>query len=186
MNYLLIDAIEQDDLERVKNLVSLGANIHYNHNYNHNYAIQVASGNGNLEMIIYLVSLGADIQSNENYAVQWASKNGHLEVVKYLVSLGADIQSDNNYSLRWASLNGHLEVVKYLCDAGADISKISEKYKKYFLFCQKMEAKRRHRAQKKIYFWWIPICYDITRECGQRMMLKNLAKTKELGYEFSN
>jgi hypothetical protein len=49
-----------------------------------------------------------------------------------------------------------------------------------------MKTKIRERAQKKIYFWWIPICYDITRECGQRMMQKNLEKTKELGYEFRN
>lgn len=28
-------------------------------------------------------------------------------------------------------------------------------------------------AAKKIYFWWIPICYDLNRQCGQRMALKN-------------
>jgi len=39
------------------------------------------------------------------------------------------------------------------------------------------------KAQKKIYFWWIPICYNTTRNCGQRMM-KNLDKAIELGMEF--
>jgi len=77
-------------------------------------------------------------------------------------------------------------VVKYLYEAGADISEISEKHKKYILFCEKMKTKIQERAQKKIYFWWIPICYDLNRECGKRMMLKNLEKAKELGYEFSN
>ena len=48
-----------------------------------------------------------------------------------------------------------------------------------------MEAKKKERAQRRIYFWWIPICYDINRECGKRMMLKNLEKAKELGMEFS-
>ena len=49
-----------------------------------------------------------------------------------------------------------------------------------------MEAKLRERAQKKIYYWWIPICYDTLRECGKRMMLRNLEKAKELGLELSN
>ena len=48
-----------------------------------------------------------------------------------------------------------------------------------------MKTKIRERAQKKIYFWWIPICYDVNRETGKRMMMKNLEKAKELGMEFN-
>ena len=46
----------------------------------------------------------------------------------------------------------------------------------YFSFCQKMKEKKRIRAQKKIYFWWIQICYDLEHHsgCGQRMAMKNL------------
>jgi len=46
----------------------------------------------------------------------------------------------------------------------------------YFAFCQKMKEKKRVRAQKKIYFWWIQICYDLDHHsgCGKRMALKNL------------
>ena len=46
----------------------------------------------------------------------------------------------------------------------------------YFSFCQKMKEKKRIRAQKKIYFWWIQICYDLNHSsgCGKRMALKNL------------
>ena len=79
-----------------------------------------------------------------------------------------------------ACKEGDLEVVKYLYEAGADISEISEKHKKYILFCEKMKTKIRERAQKKIYFWWIPICYDITRDCGKRMMQKNWEATYKL------
>ena len=83
-----------------------------------------------------------------------------------------------------ACKEGDLERVKYLYEAGANISKISEKHKKYILFCEKMKTKIRERAQRRIYFWWIPICYDINRECGKRMMQKNLEKARELGMEF--
>ena len=40
--------------------------------------------------------------------------------------------------------------------------------------------KTRHRAQKKIYFWWLPICYDPRRESGQRMMFQSWESTKAL------
>ncbi len=48
-----------------------------------------------------------------------ASENGHLEIVKYLVSLGADVRALDNYAVRYASENGHLETVKYLTSVGA-------------------------------------------------------------------
>jgi hypothetical protein len=49
----------------------------------------LASGEGHLETVKYLVSLGADIKAQNNSAVIEASGGGHLETVKYLVSLGA-------------------------------------------------------------------------------------------------
>jgi hypothetical protein len=42
-----------------------------------------------------------------------------------------------------------------------------------------MEKKIKERAQKKIYFWWIPICYSLDRECGRRMAKKNYDKYLE-------
>ena len=46
----------------------------------------------------------------------------------------------------------------------------------YFTFCKKIQEKNRIRAQKKIYFWWIQICYDLEHKsgCGQRMAQRNL------------
>ena len=177
MNFF--EAIEKGDLEQVKKCGanSLGSG---------NIPILTASRLGYLEILKYLVSIGADVLSGNDFAFILAASNGHLEVVKYLVSLGADIHINDNYAIISSSSNGHLEVVKYLASLKADISKISKNARKYILFCQKMEVKNRERAQKKIYFWWIPICYDVNRECGKRMMLKNLDKARELGYEFSN
>jgi ankyrin repeat protein len=126
------------------------------------------------------VSQGADVTDNNNYAVQVASMNGHLEVVKYLVSQGADVTADT-YAVRWAvqvaSANGHLEVVKYLVSQGAPTTAISEKALEYLSFCKRMEEKNLNRAQKKIYFWWIQICYDMEHPsgCGQMMAERNLA-----------
>ena len=195
-----MDAAKKGDLKTMKYLLSLGVKFWYDKNG----ALHRASANGHIEVVKYLHELGADIQSEDNRAVQWASEKGHLEIVMYLYEAGADIRSDNDYSVQaasgygqlevvmylvslgaditsdavgWASRNDHFEVVKYLCEAR---EKISEKHKKYILFCEKMKNKIRERAQKKIYFWWIPICYDTNRECGKRMMQKNWEKTCEL------
>ena len=40
----------------------------------------------NLAIVKYLVSFGADINAEDNYAVCCAAGDGQLEVVKYLVS----------------------------------------------------------------------------------------------------
>ena len=52
----------------------------------------------------------------------------------------------------------------------------------YFTFCQKMQEKKRIRAQKKIYFWWIQICYDMNHPsgCGKRMAQRNLEMFKTM------
>ena len=134
-NDLLIESIIIGNLEQIKYLVSLGADIRSGNDF----AVRLASADGHLEVVKYLVSLGADIRCFDDYAVRWASRNGHLEMVKYLVSIGADIRSQDDFAVQWASYNGHLELVKYLVSLGADISKISAKHKKYIAFSEKNE-----------------------------------------------
>ena len=83
-----------------------------------NSAIRLASKEGHLEIVKYLMSLPGNIDpsAENNAAIRYASYNGHLEVVKYLMSLPCNIDpsAENNAAIRWASRNGHLEVVKYL------------------------------------------------------------------------
>jgi ankyrin repeat protein len=140
-----------------------------------------ACENGHIEVVKFLVSLGANVRMKDDTTLRRSAQNGHIEVVKYLCEAGADIHLYNNSAVTWASWNGHIEVVMYLYERGADISNITYDHEKCISFCEKMKQNIRHRAQKKIYFWWIPICYDITRNCGKRMMEKNLDKAKELG-----
>jgi hypothetical protein len=91
---------------------------------------------------------------------------------------GANFTADNNYAVREASENGYFEVVKYLVSQGAPTTDISEKTLQYLSFCKRMEEKKCNRAQKKIYFWWIPICYDLEHPsgCGKRMAAYNFAE----------
>ena len=109
----LLDYCKEGNLEKIKELVDKGAD--------KQEALDCSAENGYLEVVKYLVSLGADIHEENEYALYLSAQYGHLEVVKYLVSLGADIHADNEYALRWSAGNGHLEVVKYLIEQGANV-----------------------------------------------------------------
>ena len=175
-DYAVIYAASNGNLELLKYLCQAGANSRTDNDI----AIMFASSGGYLEIVVYLFSLikETDRYIQNSYSVVAAARNGHLEVLKYLVKMGLGI---SNESIRSASENHHFEVVQYLLEKkGADISIVSEKCRNYIVFCEKMKNKIRERAQKKIYFWWIPICYDTNRECGKRMMQKNWEKTCEL------
>jgi ankyrin repeat protein len=80
--------------------------------YNVNHAFVWAACNGHLNLVKYLVKLGADVTARDNDAVVWAASNGHLSVVKYLVELGADITARNNIAVIWAASDGYLELVE--------------------------------------------------------------------------
>ena len=56
-----------------------------------------------------------------NNALRIASRCGNLPLVEFLVSKGADIHNGNNIALIWASYYGHLDIVKFLADKGANI-----------------------------------------------------------------
>ena len=148
----------------------------------HAFAIIQPAKNGHLEVVKYLVSQGADVILYGNFAVQYASMNGHIEVVKYLISQGANVRTENDFSTLYASDFGHLEIVKYLVSQGSSIKNITQRSIRYLSFCEKMQEKNRIRAQKKIYFWWIQICYDMNHPsgCGKRMAQKNVEEYESM------
>ena len=165
MEYLLYEACEKGDFCAVKELKDL------NIRADSDFAIRTAAHNGHLEIVIYLVEKGADFRILDDYAVCVAAVNGHLEVVKYLISKGANIRAKHDFSIRYCK---HFEVLKYIMELflkeGIDISKFkNERYLRYLSFCDRIKE----RAQKKIYFWWIQICYDPETKVGKRMLEKS-------------
>ena len=139
-------------------------------------AVNYASTNGHLEVVKYLVTQGADIQSNDNVIIT-TLQNGHLKVLKYLMSQGIDIKNPKYRPFMWifwAESLGHFEMVKYLVSLGVPIVYVeNERCKAYLSFCERMEEKKPIRAQKKIYFWWIQICYNPETNVGKRMLEKS-------------
>ncbi|WP_259349134.1 ankyrin repeat domain-containing protein [Wolbachia pipientis] len=87
-----------------------------------------ASYNGNLRVVEYLISKGADINvrsENDWVPLHYAPRSGVLAVVKHLISKGADVNArskDNWVPLHLAACIGELDVVKCLINKGADVN----------------------------------------------------------------
>ena len=90
-------------------------------------AIEIASENGHLEIVIYLISKGFNINKPNlkgETLIHLASKNPHLRLVQYLILNGADLEArnhENETALHFACKNGNLQIVKYLLLNGACI-----------------------------------------------------------------
>ena len=174
MDERFIDACEDDNLALVKSMAPSADTTSIS------FGLCWAAMYGHCDIVIYLVSIGADFKGygGDGLPIRWASMNGHLPVVQYLLSLGAAISSDD---VSFAADKGHFEVVKCIMETtGVGPTVMSEKCQAYFAFCKRMATQKQVRAQRTIYFWWIPICYDMTRECGKRMAVKNLQVYEQL------
>jgi hypothetical protein len=152
----------------VKFLVEKGADIHADHEL----SLIWASAEGHLEIVKFLLEKGAVIDS----AIEFACFGCHLELVKFLVEKGANV----NFGLRNARFTKHFEIARFLVQKGADRSLLSKKTMRYVSFCEKVENRRRIAAANKIGTWWIPICYDLNRECGKRMMERSWKRVEEM------
>ncbi len=105
-----------------------------NSNNSNQYLIS-GSDKGKLDHVIISLNLGANIHAENDYALRIASQNGHIDIVKYLVELkpdGANIYAQNEYALRFAIKNDHIEVVKYLVGVGTDINKYALQLANYY------------------------------------------------------
>lgn len=86
-----------------------------------NYWLKEACRNGNLDVVKYLISRGADIHHSKDLACRIASQNGKLDIVKYLISIGSNIHAKDDYAFRKACQFNHMPVVKFLVENGANI-----------------------------------------------------------------
>ena len=87
----LLEAVKNNDLESIKDLVEQGANLHTENEE----ALRCAAEKGHLEVVKYLI----DLHASEDGALRWAAEYGQLEVVKYLLEHGADSDTLAEYFL---------------------------------------------------------------------------------------
>ena len=138
-------------------------------------AVRWACDCGHLNIVKYLVEkCGSNARYNNDLAVRLTSIHGHLELVKYLVEkCGADARAQNDCAVLYASEYGHFEVAKYLIEkCRAILSESNPDFETYLSVCEKGQSKRNHIMAKRIYFWWIRLCYCPNMLSGHRSMYK--------------
>jgi ankyrin repeat protein len=114
-------AAQNSQLDTIKYLYSIGANIHALEDC----ALRSAADAGNLECVKYLVSVGANVHAKHNDALQNAAYRGHLDCVKYLISVGADVWNYGEETIQWAVNKGHTHVIRYLISVNNNLSSYS-------------------------------------------------------------
>ncbi len=123
----IFEAIQNNDLEEVTTLVKNDPDILIERNDQYCDPLTVAAIVGDLVIMKYLISQGADISTLDREGsnlLHNAAANGHLDVVKYLVDHGFDINTEDangNTAILFASGFDNLELIQYLVDNGASL-----------------------------------------------------------------
>lgn len=98
-NIFLAKGAVKGDLNLIKKSISYGANV--NKRWATNLPLYWASGEGQLEAVIYLLKSGADINGLSGIAnrsaLHEAALRGHFDVVKLLIKKGANINIRNTH-----------------------------------------------------------------------------------------
>ena len=159
-----------------------------------NIAFLSALGAGNYRIVKYFLSHDiSNIHSISNYYLERLIRGGHIKIIKYLVSLGIGDSLNASTILRtalstpttvWYVLHAwkKYEIIAYAMSLGAFSPKLTEAHRKYaaiYIRNQDM-CSTETRAQKRIYFWWIQRCYQMTTPSGIRMAYRNLAEYEAL------
>ena len=98
LNGLLKIFSDNDDLETVKILVELGADIHY-----HNDSVLCsAASSGYLDLVEFCIEKNADSNVQGGNPLKMAVLHGHFDIVKKLVECGADIHTTGELPIMWA------------------------------------------------------------------------------------
>ena len=84
-----------------------------------NTVLYIASRNGNLNMVKYLVEHGADVNIQNRWGetalYQASNRNGHLDIIRYLVEHGADVNikdEDSKTVLHWSKTKDVKDLLK--------------------------------------------------------------------------
>jgi hypothetical protein len=122
----LHDAVNNDDLEKVRALLKEGADVNARDHWG--TALHAAAlHNRRNDIIRILLDAGADVNSKDYWGMlplQWAAFNGSIESAKLLLDKGADVNATDNHGktpLVSAAHGKHTEMIKFLISKGADV-----------------------------------------------------------------
>ena len=113
----------QGDMEQIKQMIAMGANINCADEWGRTPLFNAAAY-GHSDCVKLLLESGADIAATDS-VLAIAAGSGNPECVRILIEAGADVNltSEDKWTpLHFAAFNGHCECVKLLIDKGAKIN----------------------------------------------------------------
>jgi ankyrin repeat protein len=120
-----LDAVKNGDgdwLVPIVKLIKQGADLEASYSY---YTpLGIAASSGHIEIVKFLLELGASINVLYYVPLIAAAERGHIEIVKALLEKGAGTEirdSAGRMALAKAAGGGHIEIVKLLLVKGANI-----------------------------------------------------------------
>ena len=123
------DAAETGNLQEVQRLINAGASVNRETAWFRRTPLQIASFNGQLEMVRLLLANKAYVNArntDDRTALHHASIKGYFEIAKLLLANKADVNVKTKQTrrtpLHFASDEGHLEVAKLLIENEADVN----------------------------------------------------------------
>ena len=129
--------------------------------------------NGTSEMLrcVVLHYLGHDYLADPGKLLFDATTNNNLKLVKYFATSDTRITNDTRYMcLIYAAHWKNFEIAAYLLSIGGGESlSILGDVKRYMILCDRTRVRKACR----IYFRWIPRCYDLARRSGRRMRVRS-------------
>ncbi len=126
------DAANQGDLERVKRLLLAHPEWLEAKDAAGRTPLHFAVNSGNEDVILYLLSKGADCTAKTNVnttVLHYAALNGRLDIVTLFMDKGLDLSMKNVQGatpLTYAVMRGHEDVVAFLVEKGADVDALDE------------------------------------------------------------
>jgi len=127
LNPALVLSVKNDDVERVKLLLILGADI--NERTNFTYPLYEACVRGHVEMVQVLIDRGANVNTPgkhwqvDSTPLHIACGHGHTDIARLLLECGAEVNANSGWGtpLNRACEHGYMEIVALLLTAGVDL-----------------------------------------------------------------
>lgn len=86
-NCELLDACDNNDLEKIKTLIQNGYDIH---DYDE-YILRMSCYKNYFDIFIFAIENGANIYDYSNFILKTAIYESHLNIIKYIYSIGIDV-----------------------------------------------------------------------------------------------
>ena len=127
LNQKLFDAVCKNNINGMKEAISLGADVNLKNN-EWDTALMYTAYWGRTDIARLLIEHGADVNAVDKYgntALMWACEYGHIEIVQLLLEYGVDVNGQDKYgntALIKACEYGHTDIANLLIEHGADIN----------------------------------------------------------------